>query len=148
MNDPTCSHPGCPKRPHARGMCAVHYNAARDRREFPDLPPPELRPPKIHPGDTRPHSSGYTLVYSPGHIISPRRPHVFQHRLVMFDIIGYGPHRCGHCATHINWGAGLEVDHLDYQRDNNDPSNLLQSCHGCNTRRARHANQFTVKTAP
>ncbi|MCW2767545.1 MAG: hypothetical protein JWO11_3504 [Nocardioides sp.] len=62
-----------------------------------------------------------------------------EHRLVLWDAIGAGPHVCHKCGTRVTWITGvrtakgaLVVDHLDRDTHNNAPSNLAPSCHGCN----------------
>lgn len=80
-------------------------------------------------------SNGYVMTRDRSHPIAPSSGAIYEHRAVLFDVIGLGPHRCNWCHAPINWGAGLEVDHLDHVRDNNTPSNLVASCHGCNVRR-------------
>jgi hypothetical protein len=67
------------------------------------------------------------------HVI--RRQYV--HRTVLLGKIGPGSHPCHWCGTAVTWGVDLEADHVDYDRLNNDPVNLVPSCHGCNTRRAQ-----------
>lgn len=81
-------------------------------------------------------SNGYVIcARHADHVIAPPSGVMYEHRMVLFDSIGEGPHRCHWCSTPINWGAGLEVDHLDHVRDNNTPSNLVATCHGCNVKR-------------
>lgn len=60
-----------------------------------------------------------------------------QHRLVLFDKIGYGPHQCHWCQDNINWGYGLQADHLDFDITNNHPDNLVASCGPCNNGRKK-----------
>lgn len=83
-------------------------------------------------------TSGYVQapIY-PDHPLYAGSPNIMQHRLVLFDKIGYGPHQCHWCQEHINWGNGLEVDHLDWDRQNNDPDNLVAACSPCNKRRKK-----------
>jgi len=76
---------------------------------------------------------GYRNVTSTGHILGQSQS---EHRLVLFGVIGFGPHRCTYCHAHINWKSGLEVDHIDFDRLNNVPANLVQSCHKCNSDRS------------
>lgn len=107
-----------------------------------------IAPPRVD--QWRVMSSGY--IYR----VEARRI-IYQHREVLFDAIGYGPHRCHYCATPINWdmgnnrssrtnrtwGAVLVVDHLDHDRSNNALANLAPSCQPCNLRHRRYA-----RTAP
>lgn len=79
------------------------------------------------------NDKGYRIVSSSGHILGSSQG---EHRLVLFDAIGYGPHQCSYCKCHINWRVGLEVDHIDHDRINNDRANLTQSCHKCNSERS------------
>ena len=71
---------------------------------------------------------------------------VYQHREVLYDEIGPGPHPCAHCGTLVDWirannqTAGswdgiLVVDHRDHDRGNNTPANLVPACQRCNMRR-------------
>ena len=83
------------------------------------------------------HSHGYRVVHRPGHLLADQRGDVYEHRLVLFDHIGYGPHLCRWCSKPINWRLDLEADHLDQQRDHNTPDNLVPACHRCNVLRTR-----------
>lgn len=47
---------------------------------------------------------------------------------------GDGPFKCHWCGIKIQWSE-MDVDHLDDNRVHNDISNLVSSCHKCNTRR-------------
>lgn len=64
------------------------------------------------------------------------------HRLVLMDVIGPGEHPCHWCGRPVSWDRsypkdidGLVVDHLDGNKMNNDPANLVPACNPCNTRR-------------
>jgi len=69
------------------------------------------------------------------------------HRIVLFKKIGWGPHLCHWCGDHINWTEGarasgtwggvLVVDHVDHDRANNRPSNLVPACFTCNVGRTK-----------
>lgn len=75
------------------------------------------------------------------------------HRVVLFDLIGYGPHQCAICKRHVNWGQlrpdRLDVDHIDCDKTNNDLANLREVCTACNARRktetthCKHGHEFT-----
>ncbi len=63
-----------------------------------------------------------------------------QHRIILFENIGTGPHKCHWCNCQVDWATSfgikkLCVDHLDNNGRNNDPVNLVPSCHKCNCRR-------------
>lgn len=62
----------------------------------------------------------------------------YEHRIVLRAVIGGEPHPCTWCSRILTWGVDLHVDHLDYDKLNNDPHNLVPSCQPCNNRRSRH----------
>ena len=63
---------------------------------------------------------------------------VFEHRVVLHAKIGGVEHRCTWCTRPVRWADGsLHVDHLDGDRQNNDPSNLVPACLVCNLARGR-----------
>lgn len=59
---------------------------------------------------------------------------------MLFDTIGPGSHPCHWCERLVTWRArrgdsevdDLVVDHLDGNRSNNEPSNLVPACQPCN----------------
>lgn len=79
-----------------------------------------------------------------GHPLAPASGRVAVSRLVLYDKIGSGPHKCHWCGSSLEWRIGtsshapdaLFVDHLDWDRLNDDPANLVASCGDCNARRA------------
>jgi hypothetical protein len=72
-------------------------------------------------------------------LASPRgRGALAEHRVILYDKLGPGPHPCHWCGTMRDWGGGTEgiyVDHLDRDGLNNDPDNLVPSCFLCNWNR-------------
>ena len=64
---------------------------------------------------------------------------VAEHRKVLWDKIGAGFHSCHWgCGRLLTWGGllqGICADHLDRDRSNNAPENLVPSCYLCNWRR-------------
>lgn len=87
-------------------------------------------------------SERYRSTATPkGHPLDTGNPTVRTHRLVLWEKIGPGQHPCFHCGRMVAWQPGLRtsegalvVDHLDRDRLNNDPSNLVPSCQRCNNR--------------
>ena len=66
-----------------------------------------------------------------------------EHRVVLYDEIGPGPHVCHWgCGKLLEWGgrAGIQADHLDGDKLNNDLTNLVPSCGPCNIKRAAAGN--------
>lgn len=83
---------------------------------------------KVHP------SKGYVEVKKTGHPLA-RAGWVAEHRMVLFDAIGPGPHLCHWCGCEVVWGKNLHADHLDHARANNTPENLVAACGACNSTR-------------
>lgn len=59
------------------------------------------------------------------------------HKLALWEKIGPGTHPCHYCAVPVTWraresGARLTVEHLDRDRLNNNPANLVPCCYRCN----------------
>lgn len=64
---------------------------------------------------------------------------ILEHRKVLFDRVGFGPHPCFWCRRPLSW-IQIRADHLDGDRLHNDPANLVVACDGCNVRRGRAGN--------
>lgn len=65
------------------------------------------------------------------------------HRVVLYDKIGPGPHPCHWCGKPVDWttnrngGIGqLVADHVNDDRGDNRPENIVPSCRGCNGQRS------------
>lgn len=84
-------------------------------------------------------SHGYAWTYAPAHPVAGSSGALYVHRAVLYDAIGPGSHPCYWCKATITWSAKgkekLVVDHLDGDKLNNAPSNLVPSCHRCNSTR-------------
>jgi hypothetical protein len=83
----------------------------------------------------------YVKVWAPDHPLCDSRGALWQHRVVLFEAIGPGPHPCHWCGRELTWRArrgtpprvdDLVVDHLDGDRANNARENLVASCQPCN----------------
>lgn len=81
------------------------------------------------------------MTHAPGHPVATSRGLTLLHRKVLYDAIGPGPHPCHWCGTPVAWKRGREaikalvVDHLNHDKDDNDPGNLVPSCNACNGHR-------------
>jgi hypothetical protein len=121
-----------------------------------------VRPARVHRRTDR----GYVLLRLPEHPLA-HDGWVYEHRHVLYEGLGPGPQECWWCGIEVKWENGLQVDHLDHDRSNNDPANLVPSCQPCNqgrgvgtqpenwaislaTRRVlrRHANEFKAEMDP
>ncbi len=127
----TCSVDGCSlsSRTILGRYCEMHYGRLRRNGNF-DAP---LR------GRWSPNGDGYIVGYMPSHPMASSGGVISQHRMILFDHIGDGNHECHWCKRDIRWRATgpskLVVDHLDGVKSNNEPNNLVPSCHRCNSTR-------------
>jgi hypothetical protein len=87
---------------------------------------------------TTPRRGTYKTVHLPGHPLAyTSGASIWEHRAVLYDKIGPGSHHCFHCGAVVEWThgirvGGLVVDHLDNDKRNNSPENLVPSCNRCN----------------
>ena len=130
--DRTCAIDGCSKTPRSQtaDWCPMHYHRWYRHGD----PTVTLLTGKPWKG-----THGYLVGRRRGHPIADKNGDVFIHRMVLFDKIGYGPHWCHWCGRHVQWRASLDADHVDANRLNNDPANLVPSCRWCNRSRSAHA---------
>lgn len=129
MPSTICIVPGCTKKPSG-GLCSMHRTRMQRTGTY------DERPQRVGIISAD-RSTGYLRITVPKSHPLARGSTTAQwmHRVILFDAIGYGPHRCHWCGAYINWRAGLEVDHLDETTQNNAIENLVPSCHSCNIRR-------------
>lgn len=78
--------------------------------------------------------NGYITLYKPDHPLSNKTKCVFEHRFVMWPIVGPDCRPCELCGKPQTW-ATCHVDHIDDNRQNNSPTNLRILCRGCNVKR-------------
>lgn len=75
-----------------------------------------------------------------GHPITPPSGVVAYARVVLHDKIGPGEHPCHWCGRLVAWRFGLVddalvADHLNWDRNDDRPANLVPSCVSCNAHR-------------
>lgn len=130
-----CSVPGCNRfaRSQAAEYCEMHYYRLRRNGSL-----------ETTIGQGTLTAGGYWTVSRPDHPLTNGQGRAFQHRLVLYDKIGPGTHPCHWCGAPVSWEKeypkdldGLVVDHLDDNKLNNNPKNLVPSCFRCNQARGR-----------
>jgi hypothetical protein len=125
---PECKSEGCsnPANRVSTGLCETCYYRFR-RTGSTDKPKPKYR---------YKTGAGYIKIKIPDHPLADSHGNVFEHRKVMYEVYGPGDQSCYWCDDTVDWTT-LVVDHLDENKQNNKPSNLVISCNNCN--RARGA---------
>jgi hypothetical protein len=79
---------------------------------------------------------GYVSKWNPTHPLSGKGQMVGEHRMLLYDAIGDGPHPCFWCGIQLRW-LDIVVDHLNEIKSDNRMENLVVACNSCN--RARGA---------
>jgi len=125
-NLPECKEIGCTNKANRKGagLCEACYMRLR-RKGTTDY---KSLPYRLN------HPAGYVWLREPDHPLSDSRGLVYEHRYVFYEANGSGPFKCYWCGIEIKWDC-MDVDHLDDNKANNDISNLVASCHKCNSRR-------------
>jgi HNH endonuclease len=135
---PQCTVPGCvkPVRSAKAELCAMHYHR-KYRHGSVDRVSRDAGITTVR--------GRYKMKYVPGHPLAGANGKAYVHRLVLHTVLGPGAHACHWCSTAVLWEtvegdpAQLHVDHLNGQRDDNRPENLVPSCKSCNVARAGQA---------
>lgn len=126
-----CRVAGCEKLANrvGPGLCEMHYARAR-RNGTTDSQYERM-------AEFNKQSGGYLYVKAKGHALSGLRTRAYAHRVAFYDANGEGPFACHWCKAEVNW-ATMHVDHLDDDKGNNLPSNLVAACPVCNMQRGHH----------
>jgi hypothetical protein len=121
------------------GMCMDHLTMDVRRKFVATAPAPDPAPEV----ETAPDPGQYVKIWAPDHPLATRSGMVLEHRAVLHDDMGDEPVFCHWCDEPLDWDAvvadvdEVTVDHLDWDRRNNDPGNLVPACRPCNA--GRHA---------
>lgn len=128
---PSCTTPGCDKKaaPYRGkdGLCEACYcyawrtGRARDPKKKPYI----LRTVR------RSTQSNYRVLRVPGHPLANGAGDVYHHRLIAYSTRAGVCGPCYWCAVPLQW-KGAVVDHLNEDKADNTPSNLVISCNRCN----------------
>jgi len=132
----TCVVEDCENKVRSRTepFCEMHYGRIRRNGTI------YLKPVNRRRVDKR----GYvSLKFSSN--LSQSNGWIYEHRLVLFNKIGSGKHLCHWCGMEVDFDleypkdlGALVVDHLDDDKENNSPENLVPSCALCNLKRGNH----------
>lgn len=136
MPNPTCSVPDCdkPSRTAKADYCPMHYHRWYRHGSVDKT--------ASGSGITASLGRRYRTIYNPTHPLAGKNGKVYEHRAVLYDQIGPGPHPCHWCEDEVDWlpkgtPGALQVDHLNNDGADNAPANLAPSCAGCNTARGQ-----------
>lgn len=85
-----------------------------------------------------------------GHPVAPPSGVVAVARIVLYEKIGPGPHPCSWCGEEVDWKFGLVpgaliADHLNWDRNDDSPENLVPACIPCNVNRQRKSEDRALK---
>ena len=143
MTDPTCGVPGCEKAPRSprAELCPMHYHRWY-RHGSVD---------KVATGVRTGKGRRYRFISAKGHPMATASGRAYEHRVVLYDLIGPGPHECYWCGTSVEWGPRgapdeLQPDHLNNDGGDNRPENLVPSCRRCNTGRGSQARADALRS--
>ena len=133
MTERTCTVPGCEKPTRSTGAdwCKMHYHRWYRHGSVDRVAT------RIRTGADR----RYRTVPAKGHPLAHANGRAYEHRVVLYDLIGPGTHECFWCGVMVEWGPKgspdeLQPDHLNNDGGDNRPENLVPSCRRCNTTRA------------
>ena len=137
------------KNPHPEGcQCGVHKTITAEEKAERGRLISEAKRGNNHSGGFV--SRGYfVLLLQKNHPLAAPDGKLYEHRKVLYDKIGPGPHLCHWgCGKLLDWGGkqGICADHLDGDRLNNTPENIVPSCMSCN--RERHDKETGRKCPP
>jgi hypothetical protein len=107
----------------------------------------------LKPTERKAGGTGYWLFYGDHPLtVQSKGKSTGEHRVILYGKIGPGPHPCHWCGRMVDWRLtpirkgtpttnDLVVDHVDANRYNNAPENLVPACNHCNVSRSRQKNK-------
>jgi hypothetical protein len=107
----------------------------------------------VNLADCVPYLQNKGYVNAHGYVtLTVKGQKVPKHRVVLYQKIGGGKHSCYHCGKTVTWNAhhstdpdiALVADHLDSDKLNNDPDNLVPSCNYCNATRTNQPTDVAI----
>jgi hypothetical protein len=129
----TCSIDGCDKPTVARRVCGMHLTRIRRHGD----PHTTLRP-NWNTGNGWIDAHGYRRFAARNHPLSTTNgAGVAEHRLVLHAKLGAGEHPCHWCGRPLRWGRDLRAHHVNGDRDDNRPANIVPACASCILQRSR-----------
>lgn len=134
---PKCEVEGCPKQAvrAGAGLCEACYVRRRRTGGVKDTRSPPVYRYRTH--------AGYIVRLQPGHPLATAEGRVLEHRQVAFAKCGGVCPACYWCCKKLEWASAV-VDHLNDEKDDNRPDNLVVACNGCNRARGRIVNLVRV----
>lgn len=134
-----CVAPSCERKAvyKAAQLCQKHYFRLRRNGSLEKLPT-SRKERIIAP-------NGYVRIYEPSHPLADQRGYVFEHRRVIWSVVGEACGDCALCGKPETWMT-CHVDHIDESRQNNDRSNLRILCRGCNVKRGMTSESQSRRT--
>jgi AraC-like DNA-binding protein len=86
-------------------------------------------------GHTYLDPSGYVIYIGYKHPAANVSGVTREHRIVLWDKLEGQDAPCNWCGMDLKWGVNLVADHLNWDRADNRPENLVPSCQPCNGKR-------------
>ena len=120
---PKCSNPACSNKATqiGSGICNTCYYRIQRTGNY-IKPKPKYR-----------YKTGasYIKLLSPEHELADSNGNVFEHRKVAYEKYGSGIQGCFWCGESLKWEK-VVIDHLNENKQDNRPGNLVISCNKCN----------------
>jgi hypothetical protein len=94
----------------------------------------------------------YRTVSAKGHPLAHANGRAYEHRVVLYDHIGIGPHACHWCDAEVDWlpkgnPRELQPDHLNNDGADNRIENLVPACRSCNSTRGLQRRADALRAA-